>query len=372
MNVLHIITGLNDGGAEAVLYRLCTHDRADRHSVISVTGMGKYGPMLEAIGVPVTALNMPRGTVTLSGFRALWKCLRAAKPDVIQTWMYHADLLGGVAARLAGHRNVVWGIRHSTLEPGKNPRSTMAVARICAFLSRLVPRRIICCAEKAASVHGALGYDRSLMEVVPNGYDLAVFSPNPAAGLAVRQSLGKGNEERVIGFVARFDPQKDHDNLLLALRRLADRGLCPLCLLVGTEMDEHNAVLLERLRDLRLLDRVRLLGRRNDIPAVMNAMDLHVMSSSSEAFPNVLAEAMACGTPCVSTDVGDAALIVGDTGWIVPPSDPDALADAIEQALQEREHPEWQARKHAARQRVQSRFSIERMVDNYRAIWFQH
>lgn len=208
------------------------------------------------------------------------------------------------------------------------------------------------------------------MVVIPNGYDLSVFEPNVSARDNLRSELGLLTEP-TIGFVARFNPLKDHDNLLNALALLSARQACPRCLLVGTGMDESNAWLTGRIAELGLSDRIVLLGRRDDIPSVMNALDLHVMSSSSEAFPNVLAEAMACGTPCVSTDVGDAALIVGETGWIVPPETPEALADAIEGALRERqEHPEaWRARCAAARQRVVDEFSIDRMVQRYRDIW---
>lgn len=369
---LHIITGLSDGGAEAVLYRLCAQDAGGRHSVISLTDAGKYGPLLEeALEVPVICLDMPRGRVTLSGLQRLWSALRTGKPDVVQTWMYHADLLGGVAARLAGRRNVVWGIHNTTLEPGKSRRSTMAVARVCAWLSGVVPRRIVCCAERSVTVHADLGYDRRRMRVVPNGYDLTVFRPDATAGAAVRRELGVDDNEALVGFVARHDPQKDHDTLLLALKALADRGLRPSCLLVGSGLDAANAPLVRRIDDLGLSGQVRLLGRRNDIPAVMNALDLHLMSSAfGEAFPNVLAEAMACGTPCVSTDVGDAAAIVGDTGWIVPPRDPAALAQAVALALQERGAPSWARRRAAARERVETRFSIARMVDSYHAVWF--
>src|SRR5690606_987860 len=114
--VLHVITGLNDGGAESVLFRLCTHDRSRRHHVISLIDGGKYGPLLERAGVGLTCLNMPRGRITLRGMRTLWKFIRQTRPDVVQTWMYHADLLAGVVARFAGCRHVVWGIRHTTLD----------------------------------------------------------------------------------------------------------------------------------------------------------------------------------------------------------------------------------------------------------------
>lgn len=367
---LHIITGLSDGGAEAVLFRLCTHDQADRHHVVSMMDGGKYGPPLAARGVSVTCLGMPRGRVTVSGVWRLWRLIRKERPAVIQTWMYHANLLGGVIARLAGQRNIVWGIHHTTLVRGESALSTILVSKLCARLSRIVPKRIVCCALKARDVHAALGYDSARMRVIPNGYDFSVYRPDPKAGQRVRQALSLGQADKVIGFVARFDPLKDHDTLLRALGILNRDGACPQCLLVGSGIDVENSELLQRIKQLGLDGHVRLLGRRDDIPALMNALDLHVMSSIGEAFPNVLAEAMACGTPCVSTDVGDAAEIVGPTGQIVPPRNPDALAAAINDMLSERSTPAWSVRCDAAHRRVSDLYSLERMANSYRDVWF--
>lgn len=369
MKVVHIITGLGDGGAEAALFRLCSLTSPDRHEIISLTDMGKYGSMLEALGAPVTCLGMSRGRMSLWGVPRLVAFLRHVKPDAVQTWMYHANLLGGVAARWAGQQNITWGLHQSDPTIEGTARKTVAVAKLGGYLSRAVPRHIICCARKAADVHAAFGYNSKIMHVVPNGYDLSVFRPDPEAGAALRAELGIDRERPLIGFVARYDPLKDHRNLLAALSLLKARGRAPLCLLVGSGMEEGNAELSGHIAEFGLNDTIRLLGQRNDIPAVMNALDLHVMSSSSEAFPNVLAEAMACGTPCVSTDVGDAAVIVGDSGWIVPPRDAMALADAIASALTMLDRPDWGARKAAAREHVKANFSITRMVDNYRDIW---
>lgn len=371
IGVLHVITGLEDGGAEAVLFRLCTNDKAARHQVVSLMDKGKYGPLLEEYGVRVTCLSMPRGRVTLSGVWQLWRLIRNGRPDVVQTWMYHADLIAGSVARLTGHQNIVWGIHNTTLVPGESRWSTILVAKLCARLSRWVPRQIVCCAQRARDVHRAIGYDHRRMRVIPNGFDLSVFQPDRGAGLRLRLDLGIGAAEQLIGFVARYDPAKDHENLLQALAHLNEQGSCPKCLLVGTGMEACNSPVMQRIASLGLADRVVLLGRRSDISAVMNALDLHVMSSAAEAFPNVLAEAMACGTPCVSTDVGDAAVIVGDTGRIVPPRDPEALATAISELLAERGSEAWAARKEAARRHIAERFTIERMIKSYRYVWFE-
>ncbi len=369
-HVLHVITSLEDGGAQAVLFRLCAQDDAISHHVVSMTDGGKYGPLLEVRGIRVTCLHIPRGRITVGGVYKLWQLIRQLKPSAVQTWMYHANLVGGIAARFAGQRNIVWGIHHTTLEPEQTRYSTILVAKICARLSRSVPRHIICCAEKSKVVHVSMGYCAARMQVVPNGYDLSVFRPNSEAGRRVRKELAIDYDFILIGLVARYDPLKDHVTLLRAVSRLVVQGHELRCLLIGTGVDASNEKLTDHVTSLGLNDHVVFMGRRDDIPAVMSALDLHVLSSSSEGFPNVLAEAMACGTPCVSTDVGDAAEIVGDTGGIVPPGDPDALAISIADLLAERSTPKWELRKQAARQRVYEHFAIDRMIERYHAVWF--
>lgn len=369
--VLHIITGLNDGGAEGVLTRLCLNSKGASHVVISLMDAGRYGSVLQQAGVPVYCLGMNPGKPSIVRFYRLIKLIRVEQPAVVQTWMYHADLLGGVAARLAGVRRVFWGVRHSTLEKGKSKRSTMMIARFCALLSKLVPEKIICCANKALTVHAEIGYAASKLMVIPNGYDLSSFKPNNKSGAKVRHELGFGSADFVIGTVGRFDPLKDHFNLLQALALVAMEGVSFRCMLVGKDLSVDNEFLMARITELGLQDKVLLVGQRTDIPAVMNALDLHVLSSCSEGFPNVLAEAMACGTPCVSTDVGDALEIVGDAGSCCPAQNPRALADLIIKLAHERlnDSEAWQLRKVASAQRIVERFSIARMVDAYEDCW---
>jgi len=306
----------------------------------------------------------------MAGLGRLWRLLRQHRPDAVQTWLYHADLIGGVIARMSGVRNIAWGIRHSNLTPGTVKRSTIWIAKLSAALSAWVPMRIVCCSQQAVEAHKRIGYAADKFRLVPNGYDLARLAPSVATGLGLRTALNLPADVPLIGLVARFDSQKDHANLLAALGQLKRQGQAFHCLLVGTGMDAANTTLTDWLRQHDLTDCVTLLGRRNDIDAVMNALDIHVLSSLGEAFPNVLAEAMACGTPCVTTNVGDAAYIVGDTGWVVPPQDSQALAQGIQSALAAlADTHTWQFRQHAARQRIEDNFTIERVVGLYDAVW---
>ena len=242
MKILNIIVGLNDGGAEGVLYRLCLYDKNYKHIVISLMDEGKYGPLLKEAGIEVHCLNMPAGRFTFTGLYKLFKLIRKSKPNIVQTWMYHADLIGGVVARLAGVKNVFWNIRHTTLEPGKSKRSTIFIAKLCAMLSKRVPKGIVCCAKKAVEVHASIGYDISKMTVIANGYDLSSLCPIPNAQAQLKKELG--NVFPLIGMVGRFDPQKDHLGLLDAFTIVKKRGVLHKLVLVGYKINTSNIALI--------------------------------------------------------------------------------------------------------------------------------
>jgi len=370
MKIVHVISGLNDGGAEAVLYRLCSANTSNVHIVISLSSEGKYGVLLREKGIEVHWLNMPLGRLRLAALVELYRLLRDTKPDVVQTWMYHADLIGGIIARIARIKHVSWGMHNSSLKIGKSRWSTIAVAYVNAFLSRFIPTTIICCADQAKTVHQKMGFISDKFVVIPNGYDINLFKPDREAGQKFRIELGIDENIPLFGLVARFDPHKDHLTLIQSLALVKQRGTRFCCVLVGKDIDANNNQMMAWLKQYDLLEEVLLLGQRNDIPIVMNAIDVHILSSAGEAFPNVICEAMACGTPCITTDVGDAAFIVGNTGWVAAPSNPSMLAEAIQRALISlSDKAEWKLRCVAVRNRIVEHFSLEKMTSAYQSTW---
>jgi glycosyltransferase involved in cell wall biosynthesis len=366
--IVHIITGLSRGGAESVLYRLinATRDSWDA-TVISLGDEGFYGAALRAVGVSVLCCRMHETGQAIPGFLRLLRFVRRSRPDVVQTWMYHADLLGGVAARLLGFRTVLWGIR--SLYSGRVSWSARTASRLCAWLSGSVPAAIVAVSAQAAEEHSRRGYASGKMLVIPNGYDCQQLRPDRPAGSALRSAWAVAPDEFLVGMVARWDALKDHANLLAALQPLMAEESRVRCVLVGPGMQAGNAELGELLERYALRSRIVLAGARDDLSAVMNALDLHVLSSSSEAFPNVVAEAMACGTPCVVTDVGEAAAIVGGHGWCVPPGNSPALCAAIRTALTVLRSADAPALRAACRARIVEGFSQERMAAAYAAAW---
>lgn len=372
LKVLHIITCLDQGGAEAVLSRLVAVKKEGvEYSVVSLKGRGFYSAALEASGVTQHYFHFARFFQFASFFEffRLVRLIARLSPDVVQTWLYHADLIGGLAARFAGSKRVVWGIRTADLSPALNSRFTLIVAWLCARLSGVVPASIATCSVAAANAHINMGYESAKFQVIPNGFDLTLYKPDLVARQLRRQQWGVADGELLFGCVARWDVYKDHPNLLQALSIAAARGLKFRCVLVGGGLIDSNTALTGLLSKYNLKNLVVLAGPRADIPAVMSAIDFHVLPSRSEAFPNVVAEAMACGTPCVVTDVGDAALIVGDTGWVVPPENPDLLAQAIEEAGKSFKSDGDESRRIGVRNRVVNNFSLEKMTQSYVNLW---
>lgn len=372
MKILHVVTGgLGRGGAENNLLKIIGSTGKDvEHFVVILQLMPEYVDEFGVLGVDLHCLYIKNPVRFIFNLPSVLFKIRRFRPDVLQSWLYHSDLVGSVLAYLVGVDNIYWGIRHFNLTPGTVKNRTLIIAKICAKLSRWVPRRIVSCSREAVTTHVQIGYDASKFVVIPNGYDLSRYFPNAAGRDHLRGEWGIPSGSFLLGMVARFDLQKDHQNLFRALGALKSAGVSFHCVLVGAGMDASNPVLQKFAEQEGVTDFVSFLGPRNDIPDVMNALDLHVLSSLGEAFPNVLAEAMACGTPCVTTNVGDAAYIVGDTGWVVPPQDAEALAAGLRHA-----HAAWQdaavwpSRQHAACQRVAENFALDRMVQSYREVW---
>jgi glycosyltransferase involved in cell wall biosynthesis len=370
LKIIHVITDLNTGGAETMLYKLVSKMDWDKFEiqVISLTDIGPIGKKIEDLGIPVSALGMRRGIPNPVAIFTLARWLRRARPDIVHTWMYHSDLMGGLAAKLGGSFPVVWGIRHSNLDPEGNKQSTIWTAKTCARFSRWLPVKIACCSEASRHVHTALGYDPDRMVVIPNGFDLNLFKPDLEGVALVRQELGIPEDTMLIGMVGRFDPQKDHILFIKAAALLKKENRDVQFLLCGDDITWKNQKLSKWLDETGLHIYFHLLGRRNDIPRIMNALDIASSSSYGEGFPNVVGEAMACGTPCIVTDVGDSALIVGDTGIVVPPRDPNALALAWKELI-EIGKDKRQKLGHDARLRIRDNFNLLYVVKRYEELY---
>jgi glycosyltransferase involved in cell wall biosynthesis len=372
IKVMHIITTLGPAGAENMLCRIAAGMDATRfeNEVVSLTGILDLAERMNSLGVPVRTLAMQKSVPNPLLVMRLAKWIRESKPDVIHTWMYHANLIGSLAARLAGNVPVVWAIHHNAFDPRVDKRRTMLVNRACALLSRKFATRIVFCSEASLRTHKELSYAAEKLEVIPNGFDLEEVKPDPTAHESLRRELGIPADAIVIGLAARFHPHKDHRNFIQAAERLYKLMPNVHFLLFGMGITWENAQLVEWIEAAGIRERCHLLGLRQDLSRLFSGLDIATTASRSEAFPIVIGEAMACETPCVVTDVGDSALIVENTGSVVPPEDPHALAEAWRSLIEA--GPAVRRRLGvAARERVHRHFQLSAIIERYQKIYTQ-
>ena len=323
MKLAHIIGGLNVGGTERMLQRLVTEHslRSDVSMlVISLTNVGPIGRAMSDAGVRVEALNMSGPISGALGFVKLLRLLTRFRPDVVQTWLYWADLIGGIAAKICAVKAIVWNIRCAQFG---DSRWTGYVVRLNARLSNWLPHSIICCGYTAKRFHEEQGYHSNEMIVLPNGFDLQYFLPEDRS-ITVNQHINTVE----ITAIGRNNPLKDYNNLLLAAKLVRDKCTIAHFSIYGRGC-ASDAGLQRQIEDLHISDIVECHDELSDVRQALGKTDIFVSSSLSEGFPNVVAEAMAMGVPCVATNAGDAAIIVGNAGEIIPIGDAGALADAI-------------------------------------------
>jgi glycosyltransferase involved in cell wall biosynthesis len=356
--LLFVTTDLAVGGAEAALTRLVTAPArlADEIVVASLLPAQAYAARLRDAGIRVIEFNFGTKFGAVADLIGLARLIRAERPDVVQGWMYHGDLAALLALRMSGRRKqtrLIWGIRCSQLDFSRYRPAIRFVVRACALLS-YQPDVITANSAAGMKAHLDLGYKPRRSEIIANGVDLNEFKPDPRARAEMRARLGIDGDATVVAHVARVDPMKDHATFVTAMTALHDVR----ALIVGAGTER-----------LKVPENVLRLGNRDNVPALFAGADFVVSSSAfGEGFPNVIAEGMACGLPPVATDVGDARAIIGDTGIVVPPHDPAALAAAIRTlAAEPRERRAERGRK--ARERIAERYPLERAVARFAALY---
>ena len=373
VKVMHVITSLDVGGAETILARLVAADQEGSvtHTVVSLKPGGALRGSLEATGNPVLDLGIGRKLSALSGLARLTKLIKTTQPDIVHSWLYHADLLATLAVALSGRRNatrLLWGVRCSDMDMLRYARSNRYILKMLASLSSRTDL-VLCNSNAGRVAHERLGYRPPRWLVIPNGLDVDRFAPRPDERATVRSELGLEEASFVVGMCARVDPMKDHDNFVKAAAMFVETAPEARFALIGAGTNEQGSALDRAIGESGIAERFVRLGLRQDLCRLHAALDIATLSSAfGEGFPNVLAEAMACGVPCVATDVGDSASIVGDTGLIVPPHDATALAAAWER-LRNEGRGGRAARGAAARRRVESRYALATMIEAYRGLY---
>lgn len=371
--VQHLTTSLDVGGAQAMLVKLLEAGMAKRKcarpAVLSLMRPGTLAPRVRQTGCATYTLSMSRGIPGPIATLRLLRITAMLQPDILQGWMYHGNLAASVASLAAGRRvPVFWNVRHSLADPMVEKRSSRALFALSARLSRSV-QGIIYNSRTAAKEHAAIGFDPSRAIHIPNGFDLASYRPDPAASERVRMQFGIPRDGILVGMIARNHPMKDHATLVRAVARARTSGLDLRLLLVGPGMDRPDAALTRVIAECLPEGAVTLAGERTDVAGWLPGLDLLALSSAwGEAFPNILGEAMACGVPCVATDVGDSAWVIGESGLIVPPRDCEAMGAALSRLAEL--DPDARRRLGAAgRARAVANFDINDIAVQYRRLY---
>ena len=364
LKIVHIITDLNVGGAEIMLLRLLELEASGNNSiiVISLQDIGPVGKKIQALGIEVVPMNMFSAKDIPAVLFRLRSALKSYAPDLVQTWLYHADLLGGLAAKLAGVKAVVWGIHCSNVPLGN--KTTRWVMKLNSFLSGFIPDKIVAVAQLSKTNHIGHGYSKDKFVVIPNGFAVTQ-EKDYAAGFREHYQLPENS--LLIGVVGRYHPDKGQDVLLAALEQLHEDKRWH-CIMVGRGCDEANTELMQLIQGHGLQGRIRLVGEQDNVAHFMSQFDLFCLPSRSEAFPMVLGEAMIRGCCCISTDVGDSKDLLSDTGLIVPPAEPELLAHGLKKLLDMDADQRYSLGQRAL-SRIKSLYSIEQTVGQYQQLY---
>ena len=365
--LFHLITGLDRGGAEMMLLKLMrgADSARYRHVVYVLSPALALLPDFRNAGVEVRPLNV-------HGFggllKALWIVRCAAvreRPALMMSWLHHADLFSVLLKVCLPSLPIIWNLRCSVLNLGELPRLNLILVRLLALLS-FIPSAVVTNSQAGRSAHAAVGYRPRRWVLLPNGFDLEVFCPDRSDGELLRKELGLGKEDFIVGTVGRYHPMKGYGILAAAADQVSREYPNIRFMMVGKGLDQSNLVLVASLENAALA--TILLGERSDVPRLMNAFDVMLLTSNSEGFPNVIGEAMACAVPCVATDVGDCREVIGETGMVVEAGSPAAVAAALGRMikLSSEERAGLGAQ---ARQRVEKHFGMPAIVRRYEGLF---
>lgn len=362
LDILFLAYSLDVGGTERQLLNLAKglHGRGHKVRIALFYGGGALEPEAMADGIPLIHLRKKSRWDFLGLLWRLNHLVRTDRPRVVHSFLSTPNILAGVLKLICPQVRVVWGVRSSHVDYSRYESFFYIADRVERVMSRRAD--LIICNSRAGMEHAVhKGFPEKKTIVVSNGIDTDKFSPSEKDRMKIRAEWGIADNEFLIGLVGRLDPMKDHATFIKSaglLARVVDnaRFVC-----VGGGERARLQKLMQMTSEAGLDRKWIWAGQRNDMSAVYNALDLLCLSSSGEGFPNVIGEAMSCGVPCVATNVGDSALIIGQLGAVVKSGDPDALCDGMREMISRCQGNLLDRR--AIRQRVMEHFGMQRMFE---------
>lgn len=357
--ILHIISGLDSGGAEKILIDLVSEENSNKHYIVSLKDKGIYKKKISSKNINVKCFNMNKFNFLIK-IMMIMIYIGRIKPNIVLTWMYHADLIGGVIAKFFSVDKIYWNIRNSTLDKKNTNWITLIILKICSKLSNFIPDRIISCSEEAINVHLKLNYKNNFY-LINNGVDTEKFK---------NLEFKINNNFLTLGYAGRWHHQKNYEFFFECLSELKENYKFKKfkVLMAGNQINDKNINLINLIKKNNLSEEIQLLDEIEDMPKFYNRVDLNILTSShGEAFPNVLAESMSCETPCLSTDIGDAKKIIGNCGWIVSQNNKEMFCNFILEIYNYKFNlsQKWNHIKLNCRSRVIQNFSQVEMIKKY-------
>lgn len=363
MKVLYIINSLITGGAETILARIISNINNGDIKILVVTflpGPYRLEKSIKSNGIEVYNLKL---LSLFSSFKTLYRLIsiiRKYNPDVTHTFLAFSCLIGGLVAKYFSKSKIIWSIYSTNLERKNNKIGTFIAFKLCAFLSSIIPNEVVFDSSSAFTSHQKIGYNPNNCNVINNGVNTKIFKPDNEKKHVLRGEFNIHNCF-VVGTIARFHPDKGYDTLIKAIEIINNLEKKILFLLCGRDLE--NEKFLGYIK-ARKIDNVIIVDENSNVIDALHLIDLYVSSSYTESFPNILCEAMACGIPCISTDVGDSAKIVGDIGIVVRPKNVNDIVNAIISfyniTIKEKRLLDIQVR-----QRVIRNFELKFMIDKY-------
>ena len=362
--IIFISPDINSGGAENIIFNLAKATNKNDILLISLTDIGYYGSILRKEGYKIHSLNMKKNIFVFFKIIYLLILIIRFKPRIVQTWLYHANLVGGIAAKLLGVKKIYWTVHHDF---EYRNLYMMLEMRILVFLSYIIPDKIIYGSNPVKNNHVLNGYFREKSIVINNGVSTSKFRPIPELRDSIRKDLNITKKCLLLGNIARYIPLKDHETLLKSLKILKSKGINFKCLLIGQGLSNENREFKIRIKKYGLEDKVILYGKTYEINHILNAFDINILTSKKECSPISLIESMSTGIPCISTNVGDAIELIGDSGWVVNTSDYKSIAKLIMDINLDKKI--LKIKSNIARKRVEKNYPIEKMINKYKKLY---
>ena len=379
MKVLHIINSLKKGGAEGNLHRLCKIQKKKYKNNIDITiitliDKGHYENELKKKGIKVFSLNINKENKILyliKKIAKLRKFIKKNNPDIIQSWMYHSNFLS-IFIPKEFHNKIFWNIRHSELNFKISKKKTIFLSIICGLFSRFVPKKIIYCSEKSIKFHeNRHFYSKYKTSIIDNGYSEKTYYASNNLRLNFRKKNKIKKTDIILGYAGRYAKQKNIESLLNAFSKIVKNYKNVYLYMVGKEINLQNKELINIMSGLNIKDKTVLINEQKNLLEFYNGIDLLVLTSHSESFPNVIAEAMLCSTPVLASNAGCSKKIIDKYGFVLKKNDYLSITKGLKTSINilESKKRNWKFLKKNACSHIKNKFSIEKMANDYFKNW---